>query len=144
MLDDRHGAVMVGAPTSVSGLLNAQKSFKNRIKTRVSGLLYCVEIICKEKLGSTAKTLQMRDKIVQTDRAFRKSIDPARRFLLAFWRHFLPFSSSAGLTGSNKRKVDKGQQAMECGQIREVQLGRTRYIVHSHYRGTDTFREKLR
>jgi hypothetical protein len=58
--------------------------------------------------------------------------------------HFLPFSSSAGLTGSNRRKVDAGEQAMECGPIREVQLGRTRYIVQSHYKGTDTMREKLR
>lgn len=58
-------------------------------------------------------------------------------------KHVLPFSA-VSLTGAKKRKVDEGRQAIDGGQIREVQLGRTRYIVQSHYRGTDTLQEKLR
>ncbi|MBJ6364078.1 hypothetical protein JFN88_22955 [Paenibacillus sp. MAHUQ-46] len=40
--------------------------------------------------------------------------------------------------------MKEGRMVMECGQTREVQLGQSRYIVQSHYRGTDIFREKLR
>lgn len=47
-------------------------------------------------------------------------------------------------TGANKKLTGYTEHSVESAQKREVQIGKTMYIVTSSYIGKETFREKIK